>query len=407
MLYLLREGQEKALPLEASNQGFTEGEVRTLINCLPELLGEDLFILNYDFDGFSPSGNRAGILALSRTGGKLIVELRQGEADATELKALEYAATYSKATVADLAEVYAQGNLHNGSKPSPEAALAEIQQYLEESDSPNGHDSDPAIVVFASGFRPEFHTTANWLKGLGVNISCVRFRGYHVDDSWVIDVEHDSPFVMRQEPSAEVKRAPAEPRRTTPVPEKKAPKAEVAAEPIAEVEVEEEFLPEDPQPSQDDDSALRYPLLSKVKQLLAHWRPEMAVVAHPDALVFPSTQDNAYFAISVHIHPEPTIEVGLHVETESLELNRAVAKHVLQKQASIEEALGEKLDVQDPWYRSWVRLSVRRSYDPYSTTQAAEAAETAAEFVDVLTPHLTQALAQTPGIGSGPVAKSA
>ncbi len=196
MLYLLREGQEKALPLEPSTQGFTEGELRTLINCLPELLGEDLFILNFEFGGFSPAGNRAGVLALGRNGRKFVVELRQGEADASELKALEYAATYARATVADLADAYSQGKVHTGKRPSAEAALAELKQYLEEGDHTNGLDPEPAIVVFASDFRPEFYNTVMFLKDRGVNISCARFRGYHVDDSWVIDVEHDSPFCL-------------------------------------------------------------------------------------------------------------------------------------------------------------------------------------------------------------------
>ncbi len=401
MLYLLREGQEKALPLEPSNQGFTEGELRTLINCLPELLGEDLLILNYEFGGFSPSGNRAGILALSRSGRTFVVELRQGEADATELGALEYAATYSKATVADLADVYAQGNVHDGERPSPELALAQIKEYLEGVESPNGHASDPAIVVFASNFRPEFHTTATWLKGCGVDISCVQFRGYHVEDSWVIDVEHDTPFALRQEPLPEVTRKPSEPPQPAPRPERKETEREPAG---AE---EEEPLQEPQQQAHEDDAALRYPLLSKVKRLLAHWRPELEVVTHPDALVFPSAQDNTYFAMSVHTYPDPMIEVGLHLEMESLDLNRAVAKRVLEQLETIEGELGEKLEVQDPWYRSWVRLSVRRSYDPYSTTQAAEATDTVAEFVDALMPHLVKALAQTPGVEAGLVAKSA
>ena len=270
MLYLLREGQEKALPLEPSTQGFTEGELRTLINCLPELLGEDLFILNFDFGGFSPSGNRAGVLAVGRNGRKFIVELRQGQADATELKALEYAANYAKATVADLADAYAQGKVHTGKRPSAEAALATIKQYLEEGESTNGLDPEPAIVVFASDFRPEFYNTVMWLKDRGVNISCARFRGYHVDDSWVIDVEHDSPFALRQEYPPEVTRKPASSPQPAPRPERKQPKAAVVEEPKAEVTaaatVEEEPLPEQPLAAEgEDDPSLRYPLLSKVK----------------------------------------------------------------------------------------------------------------------------------------------
>jgi hypothetical protein len=417
MLYLLREGQEKALALEPSNQGFTEGELKTLVNCLPELLGEDLFILNYEFGGFTPSGNRAGILALNRLGKKFIVELRQGDADATELKALEYAATYSRATVADLADIYAGGKAPDGGKISSEAALAELKQYLDEGVSNNGGlDGDPAIVVFASGFRPEFHTTAMWLKDRGVNISCVRFRGYHVEDSWVIDVEHDAPFVARKEHAPEVTRKPAEPRPAPapapapapppPTEKKKQAKAETVAEaPAAKAEPQPE--PPQPQPVDEDDPSLRYPLLSKVKALLADWRPELEVESYPDALVFPTTQDNIYFAMSAHTYPDPMIEVGLRFERESLNFNRAVAKRVLEHMEQIEADLGESLDVQDPWYRSWVRLSVRRDYDPYSTTQAAEAAEIAAKFVDVLLPLLNSAMDQTMGVEAGAVAKPA
>ncbi len=415
MLYLLREGQEKALPLEPSTQGFTEGELRTLINCLPELLGEDLFILNFEFGGFSPAGNRAGVLALGRNGRKFVIELRQGQADATELKALEYAATYAKATMSDLADAYSQGKVHTGKRPSSEVALAEIKQYLEEGDHTNGLDPDPAIVVFASDFRPEFYNTVTFLKDRGVNISCARFRGYHVDDSWVIDVEHDSPFVLRKEYAPEVTRksassppvaaAPA----TAPRSERKHPKAAAVEETTVEARVEEEPLQEQPLVAEDEgeDPSLRYPLLSKVKALLADQRPELEVVSYPDALVFPAGTDNIYFAMSVHTYPDPMIEVGLRFERESLSFNRSVAKKLLDQMETIETELGEKLDVQDPWYRSWVRLLVRRSYDPYATTQATEAAETAAKFVDVLMPYLTKALAQTPGVEAGAVARPA
>jgi hypothetical protein len=357
MLYLLKDGQDKAQPLEPSSQGFTESELRTLIGCLPELLGEDLFVLNYEFGGFTPSGNRAGILAVSRQGKKFIVELRQGEADATELKALEYAASYSRATVADLADAYATGKVPHGKKVSSEAALAQLKQYLEEGEHTNGLDPDPAIVVFASDFRPEFYTTAMWLKERGVNISCVRFQGYHVDDSWVIDVDHDSPFVLGEEARPEVTRD----------------------EPVA-------------------DPGLRYPLLRRVRQILVDGHPDLEVVSYPDALVFPTEQDNIYFAMSIHTYPEPFVEIGLRFERESLNYNRAVAKRLLDQMEAIEGAIGEPLDVQDPWYRSWVRLSVRRSYDPHATSQADEAAETVARFVDVLMPYLLKALELTPGV---------
>jgi hypothetical protein len=409
MLYLLREGQEKALPLEPSTQGFTEGELRTLINCLPELLGEDLFILNFDFGGFSPAGNRAGVLALGRNGRKFVVELRQGQADATELKALEYAATYAKSTVADLADAYAQGKVHTGKRPSAEAAMAEIKQYLEEGDHTNGLDPEPAIVVFASDFRPEFYNTVMFLKDRGVNISCARFRGYHVDDSWVIDVEHDSPFVLRKEYAPEVTRKPASsPPAAAPRPERKQSKAAAVEETRAEEMVEEEPPQEQPLVAGDEgDPSLRYPLLSKVKALLADTRPELEVVSYPDALVLPAGEDNIYFAMSVHTYPDPMVEMGLRFERESLSFNRSVAKKLLDQMETLETALGERLDVQDPWYRSWVRLSVRRSYDPYATTQATEAAETAAKFVDVLMPYLVKALEQTPGVEAGAVAKPA
>ncbi len=157
----------------------------------------------------------------------------------------------------------------------------------------------------------------------------------------------------------------------------------------------------------EGDPSLRYPLLSKVKALLADSQPELEVVSYPDALVFPAGEDNIYFAMSVHTYPDPMIEVGLRFERESLNFNRAVAKKLLDQMETIEAELGEKLDVQDPWYRSWVRLSVRRSYDPYATTQATEAAETAAKFVDVLMPYLTRALQQTQGVEAGAVAEPA
>ncbi len=78
-------------------------DIEKWVECNPELLGEDLFIITTEFDKFDKTNERLDLLALDKEGNLSIIELkRDSSGKNVELQALKYAAYCSTLTFDDI-----------------------------------------------------------------------------------------------------------------------------------------------------------------------------------------------------------------------------------------------------------------------------------------------------------------
>ncbi len=365
MLYFIKPGDDAGTPLRALERGLSQTEMDTLIRCTPQMIGEPVMVLDYSYDAFTPMDSRAHVLAL-RTDGKVhVVEFRCGIADNTELKCIEYAANLAGAGLQDLAAIYAGGAVAGPEGMAPEDAQNLVVKHLE-----GPHiDEDPRIVLLAREFRAELVSAVRWLVKRGVDIACVRFQAYDLGGTWLVDAQPGERGAM---PPVAVAMPVAS-----------------AASPASAVSTEQQAL-----------EAGRSALLESVEATLRENPLELQMTVCPDALVFATSHETIAFDVRVRRYPEGLVELSLSFTEDNIDANRVLANLILSQRERIEQELGEVLQVKDPWYRSWVKLSVYRNCDVDDPEFAGEVVETMTRFVHVLLPRLEKAVARVNKAGA-------
>lgn len=154
----------------------------------PEILGEELLVVGVEFDQFSVSRDRLDLLAVDRQGKLVVVEIkRDSAAGYADLQAVRYAAMVSSMTVESLAPHYL-GYLRKYMKEDGitlEIAKNRIVEFVEAEDFEE-LSTKPRIILCSEDFSREVTTTVLWLRQFDVDISCVRFSPYRVEDKIII-----------------------------------------------------------------------------------------------------------------------------------------------------------------------------------------------------------------------------
>ncbi len=141
----------------------------------PDTLGEPLFVIASEFDGFVHSSRRLDILAIDKNGSLVVVELKLNLSHSyADQQAIRYAAFCSTMTAADVIAARARF-----AKTDAEIAAQDIREFLQ-MDLPE-LDDRPRVIL-AAGFIDDQELTATvlWLRSFGLDISCVELTPYRL-----------------------------------------------------------------------------------------------------------------------------------------------------------------------------------------------------------------------------------
>ncbi len=140
----------------------------------PAILGTKLLIITSQYDRFEKSDKRLDLLALDEEGRLVIVELKRDAAGTlADLQAIRYAAFCSTLTLEDVVDLRARY-----SKVSTEVAEREVREFVRKPEYTK-LDSQPRIILAAGRFDDqELTSCVLWLRGFGVDISCVEIAPY-------------------------------------------------------------------------------------------------------------------------------------------------------------------------------------------------------------------------------------
>ena len=135
----------------------------------PDALGEELLIIQKEFDGFADTRERLDLLALDKTGQLVIIENKLDDTGRDVVwQALKYAAycsTLKKAQVLDIFQRYLDRRGGGGD------AETKICEFLEEDALDEvvlNAGTDQRIIFIAANFRKEVTAAVLWLLGHGV-----------------------------------------------------------------------------------------------------------------------------------------------------------------------------------------------------------------------------------------------
>ena len=196
-MFLIDKQNKKAVSLE--KKSFTElklserYDLQEWIADNPRLLGENLLIIQKEFDGFSDTSERLDLLALDENGKLVVIENKLDDSGKDvvwqALKYVSYCATLTKSEITEIFQRY----LREGNAQDKLSEFFGGQDY--ESIRLNPVEGDQRIILVAANFRKEVTSTVLWLSNYhGVDITCVKVTPYKDSEKLYLDTEQIIPI---------------------------------------------------------------------------------------------------------------------------------------------------------------------------------------------------------------------
>jgi len=159
----------------------------------PYILGENLLIIQKEFDGFSDTRERLDLLALDENGKLVIIENKRDDSGKGVVwQALKYVSYCATLTKSEICEIY-QRYLGTGGVASERIAeFYHGQDY--ESIRLNPVGDDQRIILVAANFRKEVTSTVLWLCNHGIEITCIKVTPYQDGNKLYLDAEQILPI---------------------------------------------------------------------------------------------------------------------------------------------------------------------------------------------------------------------
>lgn len=160
----------------------------------PDALGEDLLILQKEFDGFDETRERLDLLALDKAGNLVVIENKLDDSgrDVT-WQALKYTAYVSGLTKAQIVEIHQHYLDRYCGGGSAVARICEFMEVEELEETVLNPGNGQRMIFIAANFRREVTATVLWLLSRGIRAQCFRVVPFAYEDELFIDLQQIIP----------------------------------------------------------------------------------------------------------------------------------------------------------------------------------------------------------------------
>lgn len=164
----------------------------------PEVLGEDLLIIQKEFSGFNDTNERLDLLALDKEGNLVIIENKLDDSgrDVT-WQALKYASYSSTLTTKQIINLFQDYLIKNQSNEDAENLVRAFIEQQEEELYLNSNDQ--RIVFVANHYRKEVTSTVLWLLNHGIKVQCFRATPFTENENIFLQIEQIIPLPETEE----------------------------------------------------------------------------------------------------------------------------------------------------------------------------------------------------------------
>lgn len=174
----------------------------------PSCLGEDLLILQKEFDGFDNTQERLDLLALDKQGNLVIIENKTDSSGKDVVwQSIKYASYCSRLTEEKIINIYAQYLAKYGSadlvnSTSKDMAKKKIYDFLSHDEDNelaiNADEISQRIILVAMEFRPEVTSAVLWLMNFGIDIKCFKCQLFTLHKQLLFDMQQILPVAEVQ-----------------------------------------------------------------------------------------------------------------------------------------------------------------------------------------------------------------
>lgn len=186
--------------IELSEQRFTDLGFKErehlqewLAKC-PTALGEDLLIIQKEFDGFDNTRERLDLLALDKKGNLVLIENKLDDSGKDVVwQSLKYASYCSSLKKTDIERIYqAYLDRYEGGGKASER-IVEFLDADEFSDVILNSGTGQRIKLVAANFRREVTSTVLWLLQYGLQIECYKATPFKHGEDLFLNMEQIIP----------------------------------------------------------------------------------------------------------------------------------------------------------------------------------------------------------------------
>jgi hypothetical protein len=166
----------------------------------PSCLGEELLIIQKEFDGFQETRERLDLLALDKQGNLVVIENKLDDSgrDVT-WQVLKYASYCSSLSKEDIRNIYQQYLRDSADDLSAEDQLAEFLGKDDFAEVQLNQGSAQRIVMIAGKFRKEVTSTVIWLMNFNIRIQCFKVTPYVFGDQLFLNFDQILPVKEAQD----------------------------------------------------------------------------------------------------------------------------------------------------------------------------------------------------------------
>jgi hypothetical protein len=161
---------------------------------MPEALGEELLIIQKEFDGFADTRERLDLLALDKDGQLVIIENKLDDSgrDVTwqALKYTAYCSSLTKAQIIDIYQQYLDRYCGGGNAVARICDFLEVEELEEVVLNPGNNQR---VIFIAAHFRKEVTATVLWLLGHNIRAQCFKVVPYSFEQELFIDLQQIIP----------------------------------------------------------------------------------------------------------------------------------------------------------------------------------------------------------------------
>ena len=203
-MYLINKSQnsiEAITKRTFSELGFKEREnLQEWLAHNPDALGEELLIIQKEFNGFNDTNERLDLLALDKQGNIVVIENKLDDSgkDIT-WQVLKYCSYCSSLTKTQIKDIYQNYLDKIGEKKNASENLSEFFNNIDFDELQLNQGSNQRIIMVAANFRKEVTSTVLWLLNYKLRIQCIRVTPYSMNDSLFLDVEQIIPLKDSEE----------------------------------------------------------------------------------------------------------------------------------------------------------------------------------------------------------------
>jgi hypothetical protein len=191
----------KLKQMKFSELGFSErSHLQEWLANQPDALGEELLIIQKEFDGFDDTKERLDLLAIDKQGALVIIENKLDDSGRNvvwqSLKYASYCSTLSKTQIAEIYQKYLD-------KTSPgkdaKALVCEFLGKEEFAEVVLNPGNDQRLIMVAAEFRKEVTSTVLWLLKHRVFVKCFKATPFQDGDDLFLTVEQLIPLPEAEE----------------------------------------------------------------------------------------------------------------------------------------------------------------------------------------------------------------